>query len=71
MWLFWPGGSHGLSGVNYGLLGYLLSVGWLHRKPAAVLLSLLALLIYGGLLPGLLPFFSPARVSMVWAKSLQ
>jgi membrane associated rhomboid family serine protease len=65
VWLFWPGGSHGLSGVNYGLLGYLVSVGWLHRRPAAVLLSLLALLIYGGLLPGLLPFVSPARVSWI------
>ena len=65
VWLFWPGASHGLSGVIYGLLGYLLSVGWLHRRPGAVLLSGLALLSYGALLPGLLPFLTPAGVSWV------
>ena len=29
VWLLWPVGSHGLSGVVYGLLGYLLLIGWL------------------------------------------
>ncbi|MFN7898646.1 MAG: rhomboid family intramembrane serine protease [Synechococcaceae cyanobacterium] len=65
VWLLWPGGSHGLSGVVYGLLGYLVSVGWLHRRLGALLLSILALLTYGALLPGLLPFLTPARVSWI------
>ena len=62
VWLFWPGGSHGLSGVIYGLLGYLVSVGWLHRRFGALLLSVLALFIYGAMLPGLLPFLTPREI---------
>jgi len=65
VWLFWPVGSHGLSGVNYGLLGYLLSIGWLEKRPASLLLSALCLLAYGGLLPALLPFLSPPGVSWI------
>jgi Uncharacterized membrane protein (homolog of Drosophila rhomboid) len=33
VWLLWPNGSHGLSGVVYGLLGYLLLIGWLEKRP--------------------------------------
>jgi membrane associated rhomboid family serine protease len=65
VWLFWPGGSHGLSGVVYGLLGYLLSIGWLEKRPFTILLSLGCLLAYGGLLPSLLPFLSPPGVSWI------
>jgi membrane associated rhomboid family serine protease len=65
VWLLWPVGSHGLSGVVYGLLGYLLLIGWLERRPSSLLLSLLCLGAYGGLLPALLPFLSPAGVSWI------
>lgn len=65
VWLLWPVGSHGLSGVIYGLLGYLLWIGWLERRPASLLLSLFCLGAYGGLLPALLPFLSPAGVSWI------
>jgi membrane associated rhomboid family serine protease len=65
VWLFWPAASHGLSGVNYGLLGYLLVIGWLERRPLTMLLSLCSLLAYGGLLPSLLPFLSPPGVSWI------
>ncbi|MEB3332115.1 MAG: rhomboid family intramembrane serine protease [Synechococcaceae cyanobacterium] len=65
VWLLWPVGSHGLSGVIYGLLGYLLSIGWLERRAGSILLSLLALWIYGGLLPNLLPLASPPGVSWI------
>lgn len=65
VWWFWPVGSHGLSGVNYGLLGYLLLIGWLERRPLSLALSLGALLAYGGLLPSLLPFLSPPGVSWI------
>jgi membrane associated rhomboid family serine protease len=65
VWLFWPGGSHGLSGVNYGLLGYLLLIGWLERRPFPILLSIGCLFAYGGLLPSLLPFLSPPGVSWI------
>jgi membrane associated rhomboid family serine protease len=65
VWLFWPVGSHGLSGINYGLLGYLLSIGWMEKRLTTLALSLACLLLYGGLLPALLPFFSPAGVSWI------
>ncbi len=65
VWLFWNQASHGLSGVIYGLLGYLLLIGWLERRPVSILLSLTALFAYGGALPSLLPFLSPPGVSWI------
>ena len=65
VWLWWPNGSHGLSGVVYGLLGYLLLIGWLERLPFSLVLSLSTLLLYGGVLPSLLPVFTPAGVSWI------
>jgi membrane associated rhomboid family serine protease len=65
VWLFWPGGGHGLSGVVYGLLGYLLLIGWLEKRPGSLLLSLLCLFLYGGMLPTLLPFLTPPGVSWI------
>ncbi|MFO0105098.1 MAG: rhomboid family intramembrane serine protease [Cyanobium sp.] len=65
VWLWWPVGSHGLSGVVYGLLGYLLVIGWLEKRPLSIGLSLIALVGYVGLLPSLIPLFSPAGVSWI------
>ena len=65
VWLFWPVGSHGLSGVIYGLLGYLLLIGWLERRIASLLLSVLVLLVYGSLIGGLNPLQNPAGVSWI------
>ena len=65
VWLWWPVGSHGLSGVVYGLLGYLLVIGFLEKRPLSMVLSLIALVTYGGVLPSLIPLFSPAGVSWI------
>ena len=65
VWWFWPTASHGLSGVVYGLLGYLLVIGWLEKRPLSLMLSVLALVSYGGVLPSLIPLFSPAGVSWI------
>ena len=65
VWLLLPVASHGLSGVVYGLLGYLLLIGWLERRPLSVILSLGCLVAYGGLLPALLPFLNPPGVSWI------
>jgi membrane associated rhomboid family serine protease len=65
VWLWWPVGSHGLSGVVYGLLGYLLVIGWLEKRPLSIVLSLITLVAYGGVLPSLIPLFSPAGVSWI------
>jgi membrane associated rhomboid family serine protease len=65
LWMFWPVGSHGLSGVIYGLLGYLVLIGFLERRPLAITLSVIAVAFYGSTLPGLLPWASPAGVSWI------
>ncbi|MEO1001738.1 MAG: rhomboid family intramembrane serine protease [Cyanobacteria bacterium J06638_7] len=65
VWLLWPVGSHGLSGVVYGLLGYLLVIGWLEKRPLSLLLSIGCLVTYGAVLPGLIPLFAPAGVSWI------
>lgn len=63
--LFWPAASHGLSGVVYGLLGYLLVIGWLERRILSILLSLVAFWLYGSALVALIPGVSPAGVSWI------
>ena len=65
LWMFWPVGSHGLSGVVYGLLGYLVLIGFVERRPLAIALSVIAVAFYGSALPGLLPWASPAGVSWI------
>ncbi|CAK28086.1 Uncharacterized conserved membrane protein [Synechococcus sp. RCC307] len=65
VWLWLPVASHGLSGVVYGLLAYLLLIGWLEKRPLSVILSVGCLLAYGGLLPALLPFLNPPGVSWI------
>ena len=65
VWLFWPNGSHGLSGVIYGLLGYLLLIGWLEKRFGSLLLSVVVLLIYGSMVAGLNPLQNPAGVSWI------
>lgn len=65
VWLFWPVASHGLSGVNYGLLGYLVCIGWLEKRLSSLALSTFALMAYGVLLPGLVPVLNPPGVSWI------
>lgn len=57
VWLVAPANSvHiGASGVVYGMLGYLLTIGWFERKPLSIVLSLIMAFLWGGLLPGVLP----------------
>ncbi|MFB2938888.1 rhomboid family intramembrane serine protease [Aerosakkonemataceae cyanobacterium BLCC-F154] len=57
VWLFAPPNSiHiGASGVVFGYLGYLLFRGYFQRSPGSILLSLIVLLIYGGMIWGVLP----------------
>ena len=60
---------HGLSGVIYGLMGYLLLIGILERRPFAIMLSCICILIFGGSLFALIPAFSPAGVSWLGHSS--
>jgi membrane associated rhomboid family serine protease len=57
VWLF--GGSHtihlGISGVIFGFLGYLLARGYYERSMGAIAVAVVAFLLYGGILWGVLP----------------
>lgn len=57
VWLF--GGANtihlGISGVIFGLLGYLLARGYYERRALSISLALVALFLYGGMLWGVLP----------------
>ena len=60
VWLFGgPRSVHlGISGVIFGFLGYLLARGIYERRLATIVLALIALLLYGGALWGVLPLRS-------------
>jgi membrane associated rhomboid family serine protease len=57
VWLF--GGAHtlhlGISGVIFGFFGFLLARGYYERSIGAIAVALVAFLLYGGILWGVLP----------------
>lgn len=57
VWLLGRGGSvHlGASELIFGYLAYLLGVGWWERTPAAIGVAVVAAVLYGGILWGVLP----------------
>lgn len=57
VWLLGRGGSShlGASELVFGYFAYLVGVGWWERTPAAVAVALVTLLLYGGILWGVLP----------------
>jgi len=63
--LFWPAASHGLSGVVYGLLGYLMLIGWLEKRFLSIVIGFIAFWLYGSALVALIPGVSPAGVSWI------
>ncbi len=57
VWLVAPGNSVtvGASGLVFGLLAYLLVIGFLERRAVGILVSIGVFLLYGGVLLGVLP----------------
>lgn len=57
VWLTAPAGSltAGVSGLVFGYLAYLLIRGFFTRRPGQIALAVLILLVYGGILVGVLP----------------
>lgn len=56
-WLIGPSDSvHiGASGLIFGYVGFLVTVAYYERSPAAILLAVLVLVLYGGIIWGVLP----------------
>lgn len=65
VWLLGPGGTVtvGASIVVFGFIGYLLSAGIMTRHWLDITISVIVLMVYGGLLLGTLPFGVPPGVS--------
>ena len=63
--LLWPVGGHGMSGVIYGLLGYLFTIGLAERRLISIALTVFAFVMYSGTLPSLLPWVSPPGVGWI------
>ena len=62
---FWPRGGHGMSGVVYGLVGYLLVIGIAERRPLSLALTVFAFVTYAHFVPTLLPWVSPPGISWI------
>lgn len=63
--LLWKNPSHGLSDICFGLMGYLFLIGILERRAWEILLSVLAVILYGKFLAGLLPWNVPPGISWI------
>jgi membrane associated rhomboid family serine protease len=67
VWIAGSSGNHiGASGLIFGYLGYLMSVGFWERKMGTILLSLGIGFLYGGMLWGVLP----GQVGISWEGHL-
>jgi membrane associated rhomboid family serine protease len=57
LWTLGPGGTNhiGASLLIFGYLGYLLARGFFERSPFWIMISLFTLLLYGGMVVGVLP----------------
>jgi membrane associated rhomboid family serine protease len=45
----------GASGLVFGYFGYLVSRGWYERRPGSILVAIAVIVLYGGLIVGVLP----------------
>lgn len=62
IWLFGRSSVHvGASGLIFGYFGFLVARGWYERKLVSILVAVLTVLLYGGIVWGILP--SAGRVS--------
>ena len=56
VWLLGRSAIHvGASGLVFGYFGYLVASGWYDRRPSTILAAIAVVVLYGGLLFGLLP----------------
>ena len=56
VWLAARSGSHiGASGLVFGYFGYLVARGWYDRRIVSILIAVVVIIVYGGLIFGVLP----------------
>ena len=56
VWLFGRSAIHvGASGLVFGYFGYLVASGWYDRRPGTILAAVAVVVLYGGLVLGVLP----------------
>lgn len=65
IYLFWPVGYHGMSSVVYGLVGYLMVIGFAERRLLSLALTVFAFVTYSHFVPTLLPWISPPGISWI------
>ena len=63
--IIWPVASHGISGVIFGLFGYLISISFLELNLKNLFLTILSLIFYGHFILSLIPLNIPEGVSWV------
>ena len=62
VWVFGRSSVHiGASGLVFGYFGYLVARGWYERRFGSILLAIVVIVLYGGLIVGVLP--TPGLVS--------
>jgi membrane associated rhomboid family serine protease len=67
VWLFGRSGYHvGASGLIFGYFGYLVARSWYERSLGSILIALVTIVLYGGILFGVLPF----RAGVSWEAHL-
>ena len=67
MWLLGRSAVHiGASGLVFGYFGYLVARGWYERRLGSILLAIAVIILYGGLILGVLP----ARGLVSWEAHL-
>ncbi|MCA9708258.1 MAG: rhomboid family intramembrane serine protease [Myxococcales bacterium] len=63
-WLFGRPSIHlGASGLVFAYLGYLMLRGWYDRRFGSIALTVLVGWFYGSMIFGMIPLFTPARIS--------
>ena len=65
IYFFWPIGYHGMSSVVYGLVGYLMVIGFVERRLISLALTVFAFVTYAHFVPTLLPWVSPPGISWI------
>ena len=59
VWLLGRSAIHvGASGLVFGYFGYLVANGWYDRRPISILVAIAVIILYGGLIFGVLPTVS-------------